>query len=65
MYLCDEFRRNIEEDELCNDIFLFNISNRIIQKKSTLRNYILYINSFNPKKKNNEENYFHGVFRIS
>lgn len=45
--------------------FLFNISNRIIQKKSTLRNYILYINSFNPKKKNNEENYFHGVFRIS
>ncbi len=45
--------------------FLFNISNRIIQKKSTLRNYIFNINSFNPKTKNNEENYFHGVFRIS
>ena len=45
--------------------FLFNISDRIIQKKSTLRNYIFNINSFNPKTKNNEENYFHGVFRIS
>ena len=58
-------------DEILNNMnyamayFLFNISDRIIQKKSTLRNYIFNINSFNPKTKNNEENYFHGVFRIS